>query len=593
MIQKLVKYLKIGDQTATVIAISALRDCDLELEAHQLALRDLGGLELLVNLLGTKEGRCVRAALLVLLQVSGNIWIRAALCDMDIMQSLVKLLDDPCMEIRCRSAETIASCAKNIKSRRMVRHCDGINKLVRLLESKNDELITCSAYALWACARSDKNKEVMEASGVIPILAQLLTSSNEKIIVPVAAILQECASVEKYRTDIRKMAMIPNLIDHIQKSQSIALLTHAVNCIFKCAVDPLTRNLVRECNGLAPIAALLDKFGKIGKDLADPKDKNAAVMREYVAAITGAIWKLCLEQQNVGPLLQLGVVKKFVSLIDGQPPSETILIRAVGALGAFAQTQPGRQAVKEANALKPIIQLLTRTDPHLLENASNAIGACAQDNECMAIIDRSDGVRLLWTLLKSNHHSVQASAAWAISPCVEHAKDSGEMVRSLVGGLELMVSLLKSENVNVLAGVCSALSKIAKDEENLAVMTDHGIVQMLAKLTNTKYDQLRKPLTQAIAQCCNWGKNRITFGQANAVGPMVKFLKSHDHEVHLSTTFALKQLSAEPLNCIAMHEYGAVPLLLDLVGSTDETLQQDAASTIANIRKTALAADNE
>ena len=64
-------------------------------------------------------------------------------------------------------------------------------------------------------------------------------------------------------------------------------------------------------------------------------------------------------------------------------------------------------------------------------------------------------------------------------------KDAGEMVRSFVGGLELIVSLLKSEHKEVLASVCAAIANIAKDEENLAVITDHGVVPMLARLTNT------------------------------------------------------------------------------------------------------------
>lgn len=39
--------------------------------------------------------------------------------------------------------------------------------------------------------------------------------------------------------------------------------------------------------------------------------------------------------------------------------------------------------------------------------------------------------------------------------------------------------------MQVLASVCAAIANIAKDEENLAVITDHGVVPMLAKLTNT------------------------------------------------------------------------------------------------------------
>lgn len=80
---------------------------------------------------------------------------------------------------------------------------------------------------------------------------------------------------------------------------------------------------------------------------------------------------------------------------------------------------------------------------------------------------------------------MQACAAWAICPCIENAKDAGELVRSFVGGLELIVGLLKSPDHEVLASVCAAIAKIAKDEENLGVITDHGVVPLLAKLTNT------------------------------------------------------------------------------------------------------------
>lgn len=57
-------------------------------------------------------------------------------------------------------------------------------------------------------------------------------------------------------------------------------------------------------------------------------------------------------------------------------------------------------------------------------------------------------------------------------------------MRSFVGGLELIVGLLKSPDREVLASVCAAIAKIAKDEENLGVITDHGVVPLLANLTD-------------------------------------------------------------------------------------------------------------
>lgn len=215
--------------------------------------------------------------------------------------------------------------------------------------------------------------------------------------------------------------------------------------------------------------------------------------------------------------------------------------------------------------------------------------------------------------MKNPSTEVQSSAAWAICPCIENAKDAGEMVRSFVGGLELIVNLLKSDDKEVLASVCAAIGHIAKDEENLAVITDHGVVPMLAQLTNRTSDKLRRHLAEAIARCCNWGKNREAFGNAKAVAPLVKYLRSKDTDVHRSTASALHELSKHPENCITMHENGVVKvknqkfkinksdktkaifflyqkqLLIDMVGAKDDILQEAAAGCIGNIRRLALA----
>jgi hypothetical protein len=57
-IQRLVKYLKGGNPTATIIALSSIRDFNLSVEICQLAIRDVGGLEVLVNLLETDDIDC-------------------------------------------------------------------------------------------------------------------------------------------------------------------------------------------------------------------------------------------------------------------------------------------------------------------------------------------------------------------------------------------------------------------------------------------------------------------------------------------------------------------------------------------------------
>jgi len=39
-----------------------------------------------------------------------------------------------------------------------------------------------------------------------------------------------------------------------------------------------------------------------------------------------------------------------------------------------------------------------------------------------SVIDNLDGLRLLWSVLKNPNSEAQASAAWAICPCVENIK---------------------------------------------------------------------------------------------------------------------------------------------------------------------------
>ncbi|KAK3083056.1 hypothetical protein FSP39_012730 [Pinctada imbricata] len=585
-IQKLVKYLKGGNQTATIIALCSMRDFNLAQETCQLAIRDVGGLEVLINLLDTEEVKCKIGSLKILKEISRNTQIRRAIADLGGLQTMVKILRDADKELKCLAAETIANVAKFRRARRTVRQHGGIKKLVGLLDCsltspvqhsqqmKNEtddvEVARCGALALWSCSKSRKNKEAMQKAGAIPLLAKLLKSPHENMLIPVVGTLQECASEHSYRLAIRTEGMVEDLVKNLN-SQTDELQMHCASAIFKCAEEKETRDLVRQYGGLDPLVSLLQKTEN----------------KELLAAATGAIWKCAISPENVQRFQELKAIEMLVGLLNDQP--EEVLVNVVGAIGELAKATPNRLQIRKSGGIPPLVNLLTGTNQALLVNVTKAVGQCAEEPDNMTIIDKLDGVRLLWSLLKNQNPEVQASAAWAICPCIENAKDAGEMVRSFVGGLELIVSLLKSENKEVLASVCAAIANIAKDEENLAVITDHGVVPMLARLTNTTDDRLRRHLAEAIARCCNWGNNRTSFGREGAVAPLVKYLKSGDDMVHRSTARALYQLSKNPDNCITMHESGVVQPLLKMVGSHDEELQEASAGCIGNIRRLALA----
>ncbi|XP_061037503.1 outer dynein arm-docking complex subunit 2 isoform X1 [Eubalaena glacialis] len=586
-IQKLVKYLKGGNQTATVIALCSMKDFNLAQETCQLAIRDVGGLEVLINLLETDEVKCKIGSLKILKEISHNPQIRRNIVDLGGLPVMVNILDSPHKSLKCLAAETIANVAKFRRAWRAVRRHGGITKLVALLDCRqhstepaqpglyeacDGEVARCGALALWSCSKSYANKEAIRRAGGIPLLARLLKTSHENMLIPVVGTLQECASEENYRAAIKAERIIENLVKNLN-SENKQLQEHCAMAICQCAEDEETRDLVRLRGGLKPLASLLSNTDN----------------KERLAAVTGAIWKCSISKENVTKFREYRAIEALVGLLTDQP--EEVLVSAVGALGECCQEPEGRVTVRKHGGIRPLVDLLVGTNRALLVNVTKAVGACAVEPESMMIIDHLDGVRLLWSLLKNPHPDVKASAAWALCPCIQNAKDAGEMVRSFVGGLELVVNLLKSDNKEVLASVCAAITNIAKDQENLAVITDHGVVPLLSKLANTNNDKLRRHLAEAISRCCMWGRNRVAFGEHKAVAPLVRNLKSNDTNVHRATAQALYQLSEDADNCITMHENGAVKLLLRMVGSPDQDLQEAAAGCISNIRRLALATE--
>ncbi|EPQ14130.1 Armadillo repeat-containing protein 4 [Myotis brandtii] len=553
-IQKLVKYLKGGNQTATVIALCSMKDFNLAQETCQLAIRDVGGLEVLINLLDTDEVKCKIGSLKILKEISHNPQIRRNIVDLGGLPIMVNILDSPHKSLKCLAAETIANVAKFRRARWAVRHHGGITKLVALLDcahnsaepaqsslydARDVEVARCGALALWSCSKSYANKEAIRKAGGIPLLARLLKTSHENMLIPVVGTLQECASEENYRAAIKAERIIENLVKNLN-SENEQLQEHCAMAIYQCAEDEDTRDLVRMHGGLKPLASLLNKTDN----------------KERLAAVTGAIWKCSISKENVTKFREYRNFRTLVGLLTDQP--EEVLVNVVGALGECCQEYENRVIVRKCSGIQPLVNLLVGINHALLVNVTKAVGACAVDPENMTIIDRLDGVRLLWSLLKNPHPDVKASAAWALCPCIQNAKDAGEMVRSFVGGLELVVNLLKSDNKEVLASVCAAITNIAKDQENLAVITDHGVVPLLSKLANTNNDKLRRHLAEAISCCCMWGRNRVAFGENKAVAPLVRYLKSNDANVHRATAQALYQLSEDADNCITMHENGAV-----------------------------------
>lgn len=214
-IQKLVKYMKAGNQTATVVALCCLKDHDLTTQINQIAIQEIGGLEVLVNLLESNDLKCRFGALTVLSAISLNLDIRRSIVDLGGIPLLVNILSEPSRDLKILAAETIANVGKVRLARKLIRKFGGIPKVVDLLDVPLNCLITprenlaqgqqeqldmarAGARALWSLSESRHNKEIMRTSGVVPLMGRLLKSTHIDVVVPIMGCVQQCATQVRY-----------------------------------------------------------------------------------------------------------------------------------------------------------------------------------------------------------------------------------------------------------------------------------------------------------------------------------------------------------------------------------------------------------
>lgn len=324
--------MKTGNQTATLIGLCCLQDFDLTLEGNQMAVRDYGGLDVLVNILETKELKCKLGALDVLHLIAQNIEIRINLINLGLTQTLVTLLDDPAKDLQQAAAECLAVICLRRKARKIVRKQGGIPKVIDLLdcnqiilgttedqstaeEMDSVKLAIAGARALRSLSASRNNCQVMSLYGVIPLLARCIHSVHASVVTPALAVLANCAGFPNYSLGILTEQMIPDIVRSLEAD--VQTQTNAAVTISKCAVTDQARDLFLTSGGLDPLVDIL-------------RSVDAASNKPLLAGTTGAIWKCAMLAKNIERFNSLGTVAALIGHLED--PNEEVLTNTTGAL---------------------------------------------------------------------------------------------------------------------------------------------------------------------------------------------------------------------------------------------------------------------
>ena len=214
-------------------------------------------------------------------------------------------------------------------------------------------------YSLKTFLQSKQNRLLIKKAGGFPLLARLIKSKNISLLIPVIGTLQECAAEKSYCMAIQAEGMVEDFVSNLL-NDNMELRKHCASAIFKCAQEEETRALVKSNGGLEPLVALIKNPENHGN-------------KELMAAVTGALWKLSMSEDNVKCFQELELVPVLIGLLKDNSEGLDdlqfnqgkiqVLTNIVGAIGESARTHENRELIREQEGLAPIIRLIASTSP--------------------------------------------------------------------------------------------------------------------------------------------------------------------------------------------------------------------------------------
>jgi len=548
----------------------------------QRAILDAGALPAILDVLRIRQAQHTAdsaqavAAVQILAQISLSPNVRRTLANADsvkILLSILKKEEKPLMDDLFR---TIANCCKNTKFRDLLIQHDGVEPLIYQIKNPSSASKVC--YVLWTLNRSEASTKVLVKTHVLSELANHLQNPEkvgEELMLNVTRLLHSLAQYDHDQAESLTAHQIAFFCHGLQSSNSdlVAWCAKAFQ-IFRIPEEQQKKFMLPGCEGPMRLVRTLDS-----------KEVPVVLAGLEAIAVVSRSKEICNRVVN-----STGILSRMQNLWK----HDDIAVRkgTIKTLGVLTGEQKCAQWTIKQNLMPDLLAYLRQTDPEFVIYSAKAIGCCCSEKENLARLMEQNGVRTLWSLMKSPVSAVQAAATRALVPFLK-SPESPSIVRTFVDGLELLVNLLKSNDPDVQASACMAITEVAKDRENLAVMTDLGVVELLSRLLATKDDSVRKPLADAIGVCANWANNRRRFGEEGAIDPLVSYLRppSTNKEVHAATAKALKALSEDPENSNNLRHAGVVDYLLVMVESKDTDLQMAAAVAIRNIRTNCVKTD--
>jgi len=240
-----------------------------------------------------------------------------------------------------------------------------------------------------------------------------------------------------------------------------------------------------------------------------------------------------------------------------------------------------------------------KDDGSKAQGASAVFEACANNpgNQTTLANAQGQGMHVMVALLKNGTPELKSKAAQAIAAaCGSNAENRTAVVQA--GGIQLLISLLNSNNVTMQENVANALANVIKlrlcdsgeqpvdqesvEFEGLRQLMLHGGVQALMRAMKEGSPRVKEAATAAMANAMEFSsENRKTFQEAGGIQFVLDLLKGGDPHAQENATTALWNSMVDNEDaCTQVVQLGGISLLVQQVLAGTEVGQELAAGAI-------------
>ncbi|XP_069561620.1 armadillo repeat-containing protein 3 [Brachyistius frenatus] len=275
------------------------------------------------------------------------------------------------------------------------------------------------------------------------------------------------------------------------------------------------------------------------------------------------------ENQALPPLIQL--------LSSSDPDVEKNSLETIFNL---VQDYPSRLAVHELGGIPPLLGLLKSEFPVIQHLALKTLQNITTNKDTRNTFREEQGFEKLIDILNNTDFSdLHAEALLVVVNCLSDS-ESVHLIHKGGGLTKLMEFVLTPSMPEIQSGTVKCITMVARSCESRKLLHEQDVEKVLVELLSVADVGVKTSTCQAVAAMSFHLASKDSFRELGGIPAVVELLSNESLELREAATHALSNLThSNQLNAFAVYEAGGADILVQqLYGSCPKTVANSAAT---------------